>query len=417
MIKKFLSFTIIVSGFLFSNANAQTAVPTVYDNQGNAVKFSPDGKSITGKYSNVITTAVPFLTISPDARSGAMGDVGVAISPDANSVYWNAAKLAFADKDMGFALSYTPWLRKLGINDMSLSYLSGYKKLSKQEAIGVSLNYFNMGSITFTDGNGNAYQDFKPKEFAVSVTYSRKLSKKFSLAPTIKYIYSNLSGNLTIPGSTTTTRPGNAAAVDLGAFYTTDTRVSGMESKISFGAVISNFGSKISYTTSSRKDFIPTNLKIGTAFQLQVDQYSKVVFAVDANKLMVPTPGISNGQGGYIGYDPSNPPGMFSGVLQSFTDAPGGAKEELREIIVSGGIEYWYNDLLAIRGGFFDENKYKGNRKYFTLGMGIRYQSFGIDFAYLVPIVQNNPLAETLRFTLHFDFKTKAREEDILIEE
>jgi hypothetical protein len=416
MIKKFLFFTIIVSGFLFSNANAQTATSgQLTDNQGNPITI--DGKKVTGNYSNVITTAVPFLTISPDARSGGMGDVGVAISPDANSVYWNAAKLAFADKDMGFALSYTPWLRKLGINDMSLSYLSGYKKLSKQEAIGVSLNYFNMGSITFTDGTGQAYQDFKPKEFAVSVTYSRKLSKKFSVAPTIKYIYSNLSGNLTIPGSTTTTKPGNAAAVDLGAFYTTDTRVSGMDAKVSLGAVISNFGSKISYTTSSQKDFIPTNIKVGGAFQLQVDQYSKFVIAGDANKLMVPTPGVKNTDGTYIGNDPTQNKSMFSGVFGSFTDAPGGAKEELREIILSAGVEYWYNDLLAIRGGYFNESKYKGNRKYFTLGMGIRYQMFGIDFAYLVPVVQNNPLAETLRFTLHFDFKSKAREEDILIEE
>jgi hypothetical protein len=236
------------------------------------------------------------------------------------------------------------------------------------------------------------------------------------VAPTIKYIYSNLSGNLTIPGSTTTTKPGNAAAVDLGTFYTTDARVSGMDAKISLGAVISNFGSKIAYTSNS-KDFIPTNFKLGGAFQLQIDQYSKVVFAADANKLMVPTPGVQNTDGTYIGNNPNNPPGLFSGVFGSFSDAPGGAKEELREVILSGGIEYWYNDLLAIRGGYFNENKYKGDRKYFTLGMGIRYQSFGIDFAYLVPVVQNNPLAETLRFTLHFDFKTKTREEDILIEE
>jgi hypothetical protein len=411
MIKKFLSLTLLISGFVLTEVNGQTA--TVVDNNGNPIDLS--GKTLK-PYSNVITTAVPFLTISPDARSGAMGDVGAAISPDANSMYWNAAKLAFAEKDMGVSLSVTPWLRKLGITDMSLAYLSAYKKISKQEAIGVALNYFNMGSITFTDGSGNAYQEFKPKEFSLGVTYSRKLSEKFSIAPTIKYIYSNLSGNLTIPNSSTVTRPGNAAAIDLGVFYTTNTRVSGMDSKISFGAIVSNFGSKIAYTTSGQKDFLPTNLKIGGAYQIQVDQYSKVVISVDANKLMVPTPPIRDQNGNIVkGKDPNR--SMFSGVFGSFNDAPGGFREELREITVASGIEYWYNDLFAVRGGYFGESKYKGNRNYFTLGVGLRYNSFGLDFAYLIPVVQNNPLAETLRFTLHFDFKTKAREEDILIEE
>jgi hypothetical protein len=411
MIKKFLFFTVVISGFLLNRANAQSVG---YDNNGNPVSI--DGKLIGKDYPNVITTAVPFLTISPDARSGGMADVGVAISPDANSMYWNAAKLAFSDKDMGFALSVTPWLRKLGINDMSLSYLAGYKKLSKQEAIGVSMNYFNMGSITFTDAQGNAYQDFKPKEFSLAVTYSRKLSEKFSIAPTIKYIYSNLSGNLTINNSTTT-KPGNAAAIDLGAFYTTDTKVQGMDSKISFGAVISNFGSKISYTTSSNKDFLPTNLKVGGAFQIQIDQYNKFIIAADANKLLVPTPPIRDSLGNVVNGKENKNRSIWSGAFGSFTDAPGGAKEELREVMLSAAVEYWYNNLFALRGGYFNENKYKGNRKYFTLGVGLRYEMFGLDFAYLIPMAQNNPLAETLRFTLHFDFKAKARETDILIDE
>ncbi len=412
MINKFLLFTVVISGFLLTKTQAQSIG---YDNNGNPVSI--DGKLVGKDYPNVITTAVPFLTISPDARSGAMGDVGVAISPDANSMYWNAAKLAFSEKDMGFALSVTPWLRKLGINDMSLSYLAGYKKLSKQEAIGVSMNYFNMGSITFTDNTGNAYQDFRPKEFSIAVTYSRKLSEKFSLAPTVKYIYSNLSGNLTIPGSSTVTKPGNAAAVDLGVFYTTDTKIQGLDSKISFGAVISNFGSKITYTTSSNKDFLPTNLKIGGAFQIQIDQFNKFIIAADANKLMVPSPPIRDSSGAVVlGKDPANK-SIFAGAFGSFTDAPGGATEELREVMLSAGVEYWYNDLFAVRGGYFNENKFKGNRKFFTLGVGLRYQMFGLDFAYLIPVVSNNPLAETLRFTLHFDFKTKSREPDILIED
>ncbi len=412
MINKFLFFTIAISGFFLTNINAQSIG---YDNNGNPVSI--DGKLIGKDYPNVITTAVPFLTISPDARSGGMGDVGAAISADANAMYWNAAKLAFSDKDMGFALSYTPWLRKLGINDMSLSYLAGYKKLSKQEAVGVAMNYFNMGSITFTDNVGSTTGEFKPKEFSIAVTYSRKLSNKFSIAPTIKYIYSNLTGNLTIPNSTTVTKPANGAAVDLGVFYTTDTRTSGMESKISFGAIISNFGSKVTYTTSNNRDFIPTNLKIGGAYEIKVDQYSKFIIAADANKLLVPTPGVPDGQGGYIGNDPNAKKSMFSGVFGSFTDAPGGGKEELREVMLGAAVEYWYNNLFAVRGGYFNENKFKGNRKYFTLGAGLRYEMFGIDFAYLIPMAQNNPLAETLRFTLHFDFESKQRTEDILIEE
>ena len=351
MINKFLLFTIVISGFLLTNVQAQSIG---YDNNGNPVSI--DGKLVGKDYPNVITTAVPFLTISPDARSGAMGDVGVAISPDANSMYWNAAKLAFSEKDMGFALSVTPWLRKLGINDMSLSYLAGYKKLSKQEAIGVSMNYFNMGNITFTDNSGNAYQEFRPKEFSIAVTYSRKLSEKFSIAPTVKYIYSNLSGNLTIPGSSTVTKPGNAAAIDLGVFYTTNTKVQGMDSKISFGAVVSNFGSKITYTTSSNRDFLPTNLKLGGAFQIQIDQYNKFIIAADANKLMVPSPPIRDSSGAVVLGKESSSKSLFGGAFGSFTDAPGGFKEELREIMLSAGVEYWYNDLFAVRGGYFNEN-------------------------------------------------------------
>jgi hypothetical protein len=411
MIKKFL-FGVVSCGVL---SNFYVQAQTVgYDNSGKPVTI--DGKIVDQNFSNVITTAVPFLTISPDTRAGGMGDVGAATSPDANSIHWNAAKLAFSDKDMGFSLSVTPWLRKLNINDMSLSYLSGYKKLSKQEAIGVSLLYFNMGNITFTNGSGQTTQEFRPKELAVTVTYSRKLSEKFSIAPSIKYIHSNLSGNALIPGSTGASKAGNTAAVDLGVFYTTKTIVSGMPSKVSLGAVISNFGGKISYSTNDRRDFIPTNLRVGGAFELEVDQYNKFVIAADANKLMVPTPPLRDGNGNVV-KGREAPQSMFSGVFGSFTDAPGGFREEMREIMISSGIEYWYNNLFAIRGGYFHENLYKGNRKYFTLGAGLRYQMFGLDFSYLIPMRQNNPLAETFRFTLHFDFNAKARQEDITIED
>jgi len=360
---------------------------------------------------NPITTATPFLTISPDARSGGMGDVGAAISPDANSIFWNPAKLAFAEKNMGVAISYTPWLRKL-VNDMSLSYLSAYKKLRKEEAIGVAMNYFNLGNITFTDINGNVMQDFRPKEFSFTGCYSRQLSKTLGVAVGLKYIHSNLSGNISINsgGSTTSAKPGNTAAGDIGIYFNNDYIISGTNTNIALGAMLSNLGAKISYTNSSQKDFIPTSLRIGTAVTTELDPYNKLVFAIDANKLLVPTPPLRDSADPTVivkGKDPER--SLLSGVFGSFADAPGGFKEELREVIISGGVEYWYNDLFAVRGGYFYENPHKGNRKYFTLGFGIRYQVFGLDFAYLVPVRSNNPLAETLRFTLHFNFESKSQ--------
>ncbi|WP_156140805.1 type IX secretion system outer membrane channel protein PorV [Sporocytophaga myxococcoides] len=360
---------------------------------------------------NPITTATPFLTISPDARSGAMGDVGAAISPDANSIFWNPAKLAFAEKDMGFAISYTPWLRKL-VNDMSLSYLSGYKKLRKEEAIGISMNYFNLGNITFTDINGNNMGDFRPKEFSFTGCYSRKLSKTLGVAVGLKYIHSNLSGSISInnSGTTTAAKPGNTAAGDIGVYFNNDYIIAGTNTNIALGAMLSNLGAKISYTNSSQKDFIPTSLRVGTAVTTELDPYNKLVFALDANKLLVPTPPQRDSLNNIVkGKDPER--NLLSGVLGSFSDAPGGFKEEMQEIILSGGVEYWYNDLFAVRGGYFYENPHKGNRKYFTLGFGIRYQVFGLDFAYLVPVRSNNPLAETLRFTLHFNFERKSQKD------
>ncbi|MFN3403352.1 MAG: type IX secretion system outer membrane channel protein PorV [Cytophagaceae bacterium] len=365
----------------------------------------------------VITTAVPFLTISPDARSGGMADVGVAISPDANAMYWNPAKLAFVENNMGFSLSYNPWLRKL-VNDMSLSYLSGYKRIRKEEAIGLSLNYFNLGSIQFTDQMGNPMQTHNPKEYSFAGGYSRKLSQTMGVGIVLKYIHSNLSGNMTFANGTTS-KPGNTAAADVGLYYRDDYIINGTNTNIALGLMISNIGAKISYSNNANRDFIPTNLKLGTAITTELDPYNKFVFAFDVNKLLVPTPPVyyprASGGGDsldadgnrviYKGQNPDRP--LLSGMFGSFTDAPGGAREELQELILSGGVEYWYNDLFAVRGGYFYENRLKGNRKYFTLGFGIRYQVFGLDFAYLIPVRSNNPLAETLRFTLHFNFETK----------
>jgi len=357
----------------------------------------------------VITTAVPFLSITPDSRSGGMGDVGVAISPDANSVYWNPSKLVFIENKMGFALSYSPWLAKI-INDMSLSYLSGYYKLSKEQAIAVSLRYFDLGEIFFTDDFNNPQGSFNPRELAVDATYARKLSENFSLGITLRYINSNLVGNFS--SLTIEAQPANTVAADVSAFYQKDTEFG----NISFGGNISNIGAKVTYSDQDNQDFIPTNLRLGSALKLDIDPYNTITFALDFNKLLVPSPPIyAMDDNGVIITDPSGNPiiergedpnrNLLSGVFGSFSDAPDGFSEEMQEIMISFGTEYWYNNLFAARAGYFYENANKGNRQYFTIGVGFRYNVFGFDFAYLVPPRQENPLAETLRFTLHFNFE------------
>jgi hypothetical protein len=384
---------------------------------------------ISGYSNPVITTAVPFLTISPDARSGGLGDAGVAISPDANSVYWNVGKLAFVQKDYGAAISYSPWLRKL-VNDMSLAQISGYAKIRKNEAIGISFRYFKLGEIQFTDQVGNKLQTYRPNEFSVGAVYSRKMSKNWSVGLGLKYLRSDLAGNVTIPGSNTVAKPASTAAADIGVYHNNNKLiVAGRPAQFSFGANISDLGGKVTYTDNDQREFIPTNLRLGVAGTIEVDQFSKVVLIFDVNKLMVPsTPTYKRDAGGNLVIDPvTNKPiidkgkdphttGVLSGVLGSFTDAPGGFNEELQEIILNPAIEYWYNDLFAVRAGYHYENKNKGNRKYVTLGLGVHYNVFGLDFAYLIPVAQNNPLAETLRFTLHFDFE-KVKDSAPVIEE
>ncbi len=357
----------------------------------------------------VITTAVPFLSITPDSRSGGMGDVGVAISPDANSVHWNPSKLAFIDNKMGFSLSYSPWLAKI-INDMSLSYLSGYYKLSKEQAIAVSLRYFDLGEIFFTDAFNNPQGSFNPREFAVDATYARMLSEDFSLGITLRYVNSNLTGNFS--SLTIEAQPANTVAADVSAYYNKDIGIG----NLAFGANISNIGAKVTYSDQDNKDFIPTNLRLGTALKLDIDPYNTITFALDFNKLLVPSPPIyamdddgviiTDADGNPIierGRDPDR--NLLSGMFGSFSDAPDGFSEEMQEVMISFGAEYWYNNLFAARAGYFYENANKGNRQFFTIGVGFRYNVFGFDFAYLVPPRQENPLAETLRFTLHFNFE------------
>lgn len=363
------------------------------------------GQDTTGR---AIITPVAFLTISPDARSGALGDAGVAISPDANAIYWNPAKLAFLEKKFGLAVNYTPWLRNL-VNDMSISTLNGYYKVDANQAIGLNLTYFNLGDIQFTDENGNPIRDFNSREFAIGGTYSRKLSNNLGLAVALRFIHSNLAGNFNFVGTGMQVKPGNTAAGDVALYYNKDLNISGNDVNFAFGANISNLGAKISYTTRDQREFIPTNLKVGTGITYNADPYNKITWALDFNKLLVPTPNANGTRSNKT---------FISGALGSFGDAPDGFSEELEEISIATGLEYWYNDLFSARAGYFSESRDKGNRKYFTLGIGVRYQKLGFDFAYLIPQQKgaNSPLADTLRFSLLLNFG-QGNEEEVPVSE
>ncbi len=363
---------------------------------------------------NTITTAVPFLSIAPDARAGALGDAGVSSTPDANSMHWNPAKYAFIDNQMGFSVSYTPWLREL-VNDINLAYVSGYYKIDKNQAIAASLRYFSLGEIIFTDNYGNELYPVIPSEWAIDATYSRKLSPNLSGAVAARFILSDLTQGKEVAGAQTSA--GTSIAADVALYWQKDISMFNVDGRLSWGLDISNIGNKISYSELNlEKDFIPTNLRIGPSLLLNIDEYNQISFMLDFNKLLVPTPPVyaldTNGQP-IVG--PDNTPiinegmdpnvSVIQGMLQSFYDAPDGFNEELREIYYSMGVEYWYDQQFAIRAGFFYEDRTKGNRKFFTVGAGLRYNVFGLDFAYLIPLEQQNPLENVLRFTLHFDFE------------
>lgn len=370
---------------------------------------------------NTITTAVPFLLIAPDSRAGALGDAGVASSPDANSMHWNVAKLAFVENEMGVSMSYSPWLRQL-VPDINLSYLGWYKKLGDNRAIGGSLRYFSLGDIKFTDDQGNAIGDFNPNEFAVDIGFSQKLSDHFSGGLAARYIYSNLTGGIDVSG--TNTNAGTSFAVDVAGYYNNDDiKVFGQDAILAVGLNISNIGSKISYTDDAVKDFIPINMRLGQSLSFVLDDYNTFSILTDLNKLLVPTPPIyaTDESGMPILDDDGNPViesgknpdvPVFTGMVQSFSDAPGGFSEELKEINYSIGLEYWYNKQFAIRTGYFHESAQKGNRKYFTVGAGLKMSVFSIDFSYLISVTQQNPLANTVRFSLMFDFDAFSKQNE-----
>ena len=348
---------------------------------------------------NVVTSAVPFLRISPDARSGGMGDVGIATTPDANSAFWNLAKTPFNINKGGAALTYTPWLKDLGLNDVYLAALSGFYKLDELQAISGSLRYFSLGNIQFTDNSGNDLSSFRPREFAFDAGYSRKLSDKLSIGVAMRYINSNLASG-TING--VSYKAGSSIAGDLSLFHT-NLKEDG--SGLNYGVTLSNLGSKISYTSdATQKDFIPADIGLGVAYTRVLDESNKITFGLDVHKLLVPTPPQVGDSAGLVNYRSK---GVVNSWMSSFGDAPGGLSEEVKEIQASVGAEYWYNNQFALRAGYFYENPTKGNRKYFTLGAGLKYNTFGLNFSYLLPSgngVNRNPLSNTLRFSLVFDF-------------
>ena len=373
--------------------------------------FAQNSVIISGQDPNrrVITTAVPFLNFAPDSRHSGMGDVGVATTPDANSAHWNSGKLAFVDQKMGLSLSYSPWLGKL-VNDMSLSYLTGFFRIDENSAFGFDLRYFNMGDIQLTDGRGNELGEFNPRDIAIGGTYSRKLSQNLGLGISSRFIYSNLSGNISSVGGNES-RPGIGVGVDVGLYYQKQIFAGSKDGSFSWGLSLSNIGPKITYNSAEDLDYIPTNFRIGSTYSVNLDTQNTITFALDFNKLLVPTPPIySTNEDGTLatdengnliieaGKDPNR--SLISGMFGSFTDAPDGFSEELQEVMISFGVEYSYAEKFALRTGYFYENPNKGGRRYFTVGLGFDINKLGVDFSYLVPQTQNHPLAETLRFSL-----------------
>ena len=332
-----------------------------------------------------IQTAVPFLLITPDSRSGGMGEAGVALSPDANANYWNPSKLAFIEGDNDISASYSPWLRSL-VPDVSLSYLGYAHKLDDRNTIGASIRYFNLGTIANIDNNQVNQGTYTPNEFSIDGSFARTFGQDFSLGLSLRYIHSNLFTGI---ASNVQAKPGNAVAADISFYYKKQVQQFGNDGVFSFGTNISNIGSKISYSDNGNKLFLPTNLKIGVADMMNLDETNSFTFAFDINKLLVPTAQNSNA---------SVPAGIFS----SFSDAP--LNEELQEISFSPGVEYWYNKMFALRAGYYYQNPNKGGLRYFTLGTGFKYDIFAFDFSYIAASQQSSPLANTLRFTLTANF-------------
>lgn len=371
-----------------------TTCPTTYADDNIKNEFNP------------ITTGVTSLSITPDARGASMGDLGAATDPDVNSQFWNASKYAFAYSQAGVSLSYTPWLRKL-VNDIFLANAAGYWKVgsSDNQAVSASLRYFSLGEIVSKDYEGATLSSINPFEMAVDLGYSRKLSEKYSMGVVLRYIYSDLG--FTEGGSSDRTKGASAFAADISGYFTSYPIIGRNECQWSLGWNISNIGSKVGYNGGNNPAFLPTNLRLGTAFTFPLADYHNLTLSADFNKLLVPTRPRSSDYEDNEQYEQAlqdwKDMSPITGIFKSFTDAPGGFKEELREINYSIGAEYGYNQQFFIRGGYFHESAYKGDRQYFGFGAGFALNVIKIDAAYMIATAQSSPLDQTLRFTLSFD--------------
>jgi hypothetical protein len=369
-----LYFTIVLAGSLCFKAKAQSA-------------------------GNIPQSVFPVLLIAPDARSGGMGNVGAATSPDANSANYNPAKLAFVNYPSGISTSYVPWLSNM-VSDISLSYLSAYHKVNDQYTIAGSFRYFSLGNVDLADNNGASTGNYRPNEFAMDATIARKFGEGFSLATTLRYIHES-SGT---GSSFTDTQPANAIAADVSAYIKNPATIFQKEALLSYGINISNIGTKVSYSKNGPEYFLPVNLKLGAASAFTLDDENKLTIALDLNKLLVPTGYKQTDAAGNVYYDNSTL-SVPSGIFNSFSDAPGGFAGELKQITYSVGAEYEYNHLLFLRAGYFYENPDNGNSQYFTAGTGFMYKQMEFDFSYLFGSEQDSPLANTLRFSLSYNFQ------------
>jgi hypothetical protein len=354
--------------------------------------------SQTEEESNPIVAAVPSLTISPDARGAGMGDVGAATNADVSSQFWNPAKYVFAESNAGLSFSFTPWLRQL-VDDINLTYLTGYYKFDDRRAISGSLRYFSLGEITMRDAQGNDQGSAFPNEYALDAAYSQKLSENFSASAALRLIYSDLNNGRNLSGGSDI-YPGVAVAADMAFYYKTPIQLYTGDANFAVGLNLSNIGSKISYDEFATSSFIPANIRLGASFEYPIDEYQKFSVSGDLNKLMVPTTDYSKTASNINYY---NDMSSLQGIISSFYDAPGGYKEELKEVNWSVGAEYIYNNQFAIRAGYYNEDLTKGARKYFTAGAGFKLNVFQLDASYVISVAQNNPLDQTLRFSLSFD--------------
>ena len=387
--------------------------------------YKSNGQSYNGDVIRPLTTAVSFLQVGPDARTGGMGEVGAALPDDMNAQHWNAAKYAFSKSKLGVSATYSPWLAGLGLGlqDIYMAYLSGHLKLSSLDAISLSLTYFSLGEMDITDYDGNPIiEDVKPHEFALDAAYSRKLTDNFSMAVTGRFIYSNLTTVSNVSTNTSDLKPGLAGAADVALFYQTELKTNNLyKSLIGAGLTISNIGNKISYSADMEKDFLPANFRLGVAYTMYVDKYNKLTFEFDVNKLLVPSTVIYktdtvNGKATKVvdqaetmitAKDPRDV-SVIDALYRSWFDAPGGISEELKEYILNVGVEYTYNDLFSVRCGYFNEAKTKGARKYFTFGAGLKYSIVYFDASYIAVLPVDglsgtHPLKNTVRLSLSFD--------------